>query len=559
MDPGPSPGYDRGRPERAMPPPEDLCDGGEEALDALLDAELDPAAFGPGGLAEGMGPGPALAGLVHAAAGPDGAGLDALTGDQLLAVIAAARRLAARAEWTQLAATAAFASRRAADPAGPAQFACDELAYELGQTWQSAAAQIDFARAVATRLPRTFAALAAGLIHPVHLRIIEDETRFLSDADAAKADEELAEAAPSRTWAQLRHAAHRLVLTLDPQAARRRKEAAHREAQLRWFREQSGNGGMVARELPPDELLASQQHVEERALQLRAAGVPGSLRELRVRAWLDLLQERDSRLAPPGPGQGNPPPRPGPGQGNPPPRPGPPEGGAGGRERGGGEPDAPRGGDSGPGGDGAGGGACGRGTGPGLAALVTITVPLGTALGESDVPADVAGFGLLDSDSARDLLAAAARDRRTRWCLTALRRDGTAAAHACVPGRLDPAGLLAGLKLRLRPVIRGPCGHRQAEAGYRPSRGLAHLVRARTARCSAPGCGRPAVRCDLDHTVAWERGGPTCPCNLAPLCRHHHRLKQAAGWSLEQPSPGVLVWRAPTGRTYATTPTRYPA
>jgi len=44
----------------------------------------------------------------------------------------------------------------------------------------------------------------------------------------------------------------------------------------------------------------------------------------------------------------------------------------------------------------------------------------------------------------------------------------------------------------------------------------------------------------------------------APLCRHHHRCKQAEGWWLEQPEPGVLVWRTPSGRTYTTTPAEYP-
>jgi hypothetical protein len=43
-----------------------------------------------------------------------------------------------------------------------------------------------------------------------------------------------------------------------------------------------------------------------------------------------------------------------------------------------------------------------------------------------------------------------------------------------------------------------------------------------------------------------------------PLCRHHHRCKQSDGWWLEQPEPGVLKWRTPGGRTYATTPTAYP-
>ena len=31
----------------------------------------------------------------------------------------------------------------------------------------------------------------------------------------------------------------------------------------------------------------------------------------------------------------------------------------------------------------------------------------------------------------------------------------------------------------------------------------------------------------------------------------------AEGQQLEQPEPGVLVWRTPAGRSYTTTPTRY--
>jgi hypothetical protein len=69
---------------------------------------------------------------------------------------------------------------------------------------------------------------------------------------------------------------------------------------------------------------------------------------------------------------------------------------------------------------------------------------------------------------------------------------------------------------------------------------------------------RPAARCDLDHTVPWDQGGPTCECDLAPLCRHHHRAKQAQGWHLDHPRPGILTWRVPSGRAYTTTPTTYP-
>jgi len=195
---------------------------------------------------------------------------------------------------------------------------------------------------------------------------------------------------------------------------------------------------------------------------------------------------------------------------------------------------------------------------------VNITVQWSTLVGQSDAPGEAAGFGLLDAEDARALVAAAARDPNTRWCLTVLHPDGTAAAHGCAAGQLrwragpQAAEVLRTMKLTLRPVIRGPCDHAQAQRGYRPSRTLRHLVNARNTRCTAPGCGQPAARCDLDHTNPWHHGGLTCPCNIAPLCRHHHRCKQAEGWWLEQPEPGVLVWRVPSGRTYATTPTAYP-
>jgi len=73
-----------------------------------------------------------------------------------------------------------------------------------------------------------------------------------------------------------------------------------------------------------------------------------------------------------------------------------------------------------------------------VAALINITVPLDTVLGQSAIPGEVAGYGPLDPDDARDLVAAAARHPDTRWCVTALHPDGTAAAHGCARGRHSP-------------------------------------------------------------------------------------------------------------------------
>jgi hypothetical protein len=554
--------------------PEEDGEGMGQGLYMCLPAEqLTLAGFAQNGEADTMTPGPLLATIMDTVTGQDGKGLGGCSDDQLMGIISAGQRMESRSAWTVMAAVAEYAARHSGTrPAD--EFAATELSFELHLTPLSAAEQMQFAATVARRLPQTFAALAAGRIHPVHLRIIQDETSVLSDADAATADAVLAEAAPGMTFGEVRSAAHKLVLKLDPEAARKRKDAAKREAHVRPFREDSGNGGMVARELPSDEVLASWQHVEERALDLRAAGMPGSLRELRIRAYLDLLQERDSRDLP-ATGSSGPEPvgREGAaedsGADQPPPDGEPPDAGPDGPDGRDGpdEPDGPDGPHgSGPGGNGGpgrpGGPRSGSAPGPSLAALVTVTIPLATLQGRSETPGQADGFGPLDGDDARDLAAAAARHPRTRWCVTAVNPDGTAAAHACLPGRhpppgTGPPGAWPGLTTPLTPIARGPCDHARAEVGYHPSRKLTHLIRARSATCTAPGCRRPAARCDLDHTVPWDHGGMTCECDLAPLCRRHHRAKQAEGWQLEQPEPGVLAWRTPCGRKYVTTPTEY--
>jgi hypothetical protein len=118
------------------------------------------------------------------------------------------------------------------------------------------------------------------------------------------------------------------------------------------------------------------------------------------------------------------------------------------------------------------------------------------------------------------------------------------------------AALVSELGVTFEPIARGRCDHRHAEDRYTPSRKLRHLVQARTATCAAPTCGARAVHNDLDHTVAWP-DGPTCECNFGPPCRRHHRVKQAPGWVLQQPEPGIMRWTTPSGRVYTTRPTVY--
>ncbi|SFQ26906.1 protein of unknown function [Actinomadura madurae] len=96
---------------------------------------------------------------------------------------------------------------------------------------------------------------------------------------------------------------------------------------------------------------------------------------------------------------------------------------------------------------------------------------------------------------------------------------------------------------------------RHGHSGYRPPAAMRRLIEARHATCVFPTCNRRSNRCDLDHTLPWGQG-LTCQCNLAPLCRRHHRTKQSPGWALTQPWPGLLIWITPSGQWHITLPTR---
>jgi hypothetical protein len=99
-------------------------------------------------------------------------------------------------------------------------------------------------------------------------------------------------------------------------------------------------------------------------------------------------------------------------------------------------------------------------------------------------------------------------------------------------------------------IATGTCDHDKQSPGYRPPESLRHLIKIRSPRCGEPGCRTPAGRADDDHTIPYHLGGKTCECNVHPLCRRSHRTKQAPGWHVTQPQPGLLIWTTPSGRTY---------
>ncbi len=177
---------------------------------------------------------------------------------------------------------------------------------------------------------------------------------------------------------------------------------------------------------------------------------------------------------------------------------------------------------------------------PGLLGRITVTVPV-TLLGELP-PAALAGLKASQgSGTSAELIAV------LRAVLTA----GAAAVREV--GR-------TGLDSNHGDHDRGPpCTHANAAPGYRIPDWMRNLIEVRDQDCGFPICRRPASRCDVDHTVPYDQGGLTCPCNLSGGCRHDHRMKGSTAWRLRQPAPGMLIWTAPSCLSWTVTPAPHPA
>ncbi|SFN85607.1 HNH endonuclease signature motif containing protein, partial [Mycetocola miduiensis] len=89
---------------------------------------------------------------------------------------------------------------------------------------------------------------------------------------------------------------------------------------------------------------------------------------------------------------------------------------------------------------------------------------------------------------------------------------------------------------------------------YTPTKQMRDYLVLRDGTCRWEGCNRQATHCEIDHTEAWEFGGPTDCDNLSHVCPKHHRMKHQTTWTAKQLPGGVIRWTSPDGRSYVTEP-----
>jgi hypothetical protein len=460
---------------------------GAAGAPAVLGAEGLERGFREGGVLDELPAGITLAGFADDACQRIGD----LDDNSLIGVLRAWRRVTSWAQARELAMVAELARRRPADGTPPAaapgqfphqisEFAASEAGLAL--TLTAMAANNEFALAMdLTDRPAIAAALESGQIDLSRARIMISMICPLEPAHADAVEAAVLPQAPGLTTGELRAALQRAILAVDPDAARRRREEAQKDARVEHWADPEGTATLAGRYLPPAEVLAADKRLCAIAEAWKKQGAQGGMDLLRAHVYLALLLGHPITTPPPGlllpadspvqapssdpsgsPGSPSSPRQwaddsasgsglsgaPGP-SGDPAPQsasiP------ARGPDPSPGQAADPTTSEPGPAGSTASGpGAAGStASGPGPAGLmptgphqpavgvplppltgqVNLTIPMVTLLGLADRPGEAAGYGPLHADIARRLADGMATNRTTRWGVIITNQDGQAMGY----------------------------------------------------------------------------------------------------------------------------------
>jgi hypothetical protein len=498
--------------------------------------------------------------LAHAAPGPELAAmlarvdLTAVNGHTRVVVMAAWQRQASWTSARMYEAMALVARSPACTPDSPPEltrtfdeFAAAEVGAALGLSPRSADLELSFAYQLTERLPATHRALAAGQIDLAKAHAIADETSVLDPGLAAEAEHFIltTDTATGLTRAQLVRRLRRKVLELDPTGAEQRRTDAHHDRRIRFGAGLDGTGTITAHDLPIVGTAAARAYIKATANKIHHSGDSRTLTQIEADTFLDLLRGRrpeadnaeadnaeadqteavnagadktkaDTAKADRADKAGV--------EWAEADTTGADESGVDNVADSGAGVDRPGNGPDNNGPDNNGpddGGERAEGGDEHLVAKIELVAPLETWLGIGTQAAELAGVGAISPDVIADIKKAAAGG--FEYCRTV--------------------------------TINGQVVYHQASSRrYKPTPAQRRFIQAKHRTCSQPGCSRPAVQCDLDHTVEHRLGGPSCACNLTPLCRRHHRAKHQAGWWWTHNQPDQLTAQSPLGHTYAIQP-----
>ncbi|MDH3607519.1 MAG: HNH endonuclease [Acidimicrobiia bacterium] len=397
---------------------------------------------------ETMQPGPELAAALH------GIDRDSLSGDELVSVMIADRRLASHymaQSYQDIAAIGGALDDLGDEYHHTIEYTAAEIGAALCLTRRSAESETHMAMELTRRLPKVLEALLVGDIDVRRAQVLANGTDHLPVAAARGIIDGIIEEASRLTTGQLTARLRRRCIEYDPQAAVDRYRRTVEDRRVYATPSPEGTANLLGLDLPPERVQAFTRYLTETAQRLRRLGDNRTMDQLRADIYLDILA-----------GTHNPT----------------------------------------------------NATGGG----VHLKVDLTTLARLDNQPGELAGYGPIIADVARQI---ADHQHSAQWSYLVTDPQTGNIVHSGTTRR-------------------------------RPTRPQHRHITAHYPTCVFPGCRMPSIDCDIDHRTPHADGGCSHNHNLAPLCRHHHRIRHQAPWNYQQHPNGDHTWTTPLNRTYTT-------
>jgi hypothetical protein len=164
-----------------------------------------------------------------------------------------------------------------------------EIQAALSLTRRAADIHVELAFLLCERLPRVWEALHAGLIDLPRARILSDLTMPLPRDLARQVCDTALERAPSLTTGQLRAHLGRLIISVDPAAAKERYEDRLEERRVFSEQAEDGTANLMGLNLLPAETNRAMRRINRLARALKAKGDKRRIDQIRADIYLDLL------------------------------------------------------------------------------------------------------------------------------------------------------------------------------------------------------------------------------------------------------------------------------
>lgn len=340
------------------------------------------------------------------------------------------------------------------DPDGGASM---ELRAALRVSRRVAETELGLAHDLRVRLPSLFGALVEGRVDRARAKKLADLTGHLSVAEARTVTDGLLADARRWTTGQLSERIRRACIEADPDSAKQRFVESCRDRRVESWPDTDGTVTLAGIGLDPVEVASAKELINRLARERNTAGEDRSMDQLRADVFTDLVNGRVQTTS-------------------------------------------------------------GEGTTGVRAGSVHLLVDLATLAGMCENTADLAGYGPVAADIARQV--------------TKKLGEGVWDWTATHPETGMPAA--------------------DGTTRRRPTASQVRKVKTRNRTCVAPGCRMPTIDCDIDHTRPWADTGRTDSKDLAALCRHDHCIRHQTGWTYQRLADGDYLWTSPLGGHYTT-------